>query len=197
MALTGGLIAPGIAGAAEGDSTETVTQDGQFEMTATGNDDCTVDFTLTNLYEEYPGTPGGPFWRGHYQVDDEPSNMGDQDSPVYRPVLASAQETIDAINGRYDIEKGAATVDLRDDRVVPTNNDDTVTLPGVTPADGGSHEVSFGVYQGPGGYYGETKTVTVTGCEGDGSGSVGSLDIFGSLGDLGAGSLEGLLPEFE
>lgn len=199
VALTGGLIAPGIAAAAEEGSTGAVLETDQFRMTATGNDDCTVTFELEGRVEDYQGSVDTPNRRAHYRVGEEGPSMGGDGAPVYRPVLTTAERVKEAIDGRdtpYEIDLDKVTVDLRQDRVVPTNDDDVTTLGGVTPADGDSHTVFFGVYPGPGGHYSDMEEVTVTGCEDAGGGSVGGLDLFGSLSELGAGSLDGLLPEF-
>lgn len=200
VALAAGVIAPGVASADslgslgssdEGGSggTATITVDGRYELSATGNNDCTVDFELNSLWEDYQGTSGGPYFRADYQVDDEDHTF----NSVYRPVVVSAQNTYDAITNRdnpYDIGLNTAAVDLTEARTVPDADDisKTVDLPGVAANADGTHEITFGVYQGPNGNdYDKTKTVTVTGCptaEEEAFGSLASLDVFGSLGSL-------------
>ncbi len=211
VALAGAFVAPGVAAAAPSSSlgslgsspeateaevveTETITYEGKFDLTATGYDNCTVTFELTNLWEDYPGTAGGPNWRTDYQVDDESPSIERDIRDVYRPVLTNSQATKNAIDARenpYEIALGETTVDLTAERTVPLSNDDVTTVPGVESNADGEHTVTFGVYQGPGlgnalDEYNDTKSVTVTGCPtaDDATGSLGSLDLFGSLGSL-------------
>lgn len=170
----------------------------RYTLSATAYDNCTVEFTLEDQWEEYggPDHDGLPGWRADYQVGDEDpvmvgSSRGDS---TYRPVVGGNQGIADAIANRdnpYDFDANNALVDLTEDRIVPDGDDvsETVIRDGVEPNDDGTHEVTFGVYQGPNtsasGQYSFDTTVTVTGCpiteDEDSSGPLGSLDLFGSL----------------
>lgn len=203
VALAGAMIAPGIA-SAEGSlgslggeptagETATYTETGQYEISATPYDNCTVKFEIVDLWTDYPND-GEPNFRADYQVDGEDFTFNE----VYRPVVVSNQSIYDAIENRpnsYDIALNTATVNLTEARTVPDSEDvsETAQAPGVEANADGTHTVTFGVYQGPSGNdYTETVQVTVTGCPttdddaDEGNGSLGSLDLFGSL--------EGLLP---
>lgn len=162
-------------------------------LTATSYDNCTVSFTLTSEW----GDEGN--WRADYRVDGEEAVMAnglrnDGDGVNYRPALGSHQGIEDAIDGRYDFDTGETTIDLTEDRVVPSFDDpsnEVVTLDGVAPNADGIHEVAVGLYQGPVTTdYDTMRTVTVTGCpttadededEGFIGSVVGSVDVFGSL----------------
>lgn len=168
----------------------------RYTMTATAYNDCTVDFTLSDDWENYPVENRLPNFRADYRVGDEAPVMpgGSREGPTWRPVLGSNQGIEDAINGRdnpYDFGTNETTVDLTEPRIVPAYEDasETTVRPGVEPNEDGTHVVTFGVYQGPDtaahGYYSFDTTVTVQGCptlEGDteddqdsDNGSLGSL----------------------
>lgn len=203
VALAGAFVAPGIASAeaagplgslgslgsepeATESGTQVITSDNNFKLSATGYNNCTVEFTLENLR----ASGNTPNWRADYRVDGEDPSMEREIRDVYRPVLTNSQETYDAIEKRdnsYDIDLNEVTIDLTADRTVPVDNTDVAIAPGVAPNADGVHEVTFGVYQGPGlgndqPEYNAQKTVTVTGCPTESPlGSLGSLDVFGSI----------------
>lgn len=196
VALAGGLIAPGIANAAEGDppaapgDTVTVGADDRVKMSATGNNDCTVDFTITDEHGPYKGADGAdkvPNWTGHYQVDDEAHTL----PGVYRPVVTSSPAVMEA-GPLWDLELDSATVNLKDERRVPAPAEEAggpstfTTLPGVN-GEVDEHVITFNVYRGIAFNLGEDEkgSVTVTGCEtADEDETNGSLD-FGSI-DFGS-----------
>lgn len=175
----------------EAGETDTVRSEGNYIMTATAFDNCTVQFTLQTERDEDYGN-----WRGDYQVNDEPPITEPGSDPsvgnrgeTYRPALGSNQNIEEAIDGTYDFGTRDVMVDLTEERRVPDFAGGAETLPGVEANENGEHIINFGVYQGPPGYtediYNTNGSVTVTGCptteDEDDSGPLGSLDVFGSL----------------
>lgn len=178
-ALAGGVIAPGIAGAADA-STDTISPDDRVSVTANATDaDCTVDFLMDADADDDAN------WVADYRVDDEEPtipNAGDEFFHVYNPVVTNQQHVADSLNSMegqdYKVGVGDSTVDLS----------------GYGP---GEHTVTFKLYRGPSaGSWTEDQKETgsvVIDCPGEeGSGSLGSLDELGDLGSLDLlGSMEG------
>ena len=173
------VLGAGTAMAQEDDdrSTDTVTWEDNYTMTATAVGECKVEFTLESGYDDNYGN-----WRGDYRVGEEPpitapgpnERVGNR-GETYRPVIGSNQGIADAIKDRgdkaYDFGTGTVTVDLREPRTVPYADgdpDEVYTLPGVEANETGEHVISFGVYQGPPAYdaeiYNTDGEIVVTGC---------------------------------
>ncbi len=186
-ALAGGVIAPGVAGAA-GASTHTISPDERVSVTATADDaECTVDFVMDAIDSENAN------WVADYRVDDEEPNIPNPDDEffhVYNPVVTNQQHVADALN---------------DAGYIVGLDNSTVDLSGYGP---GEHTVTFKLYRGPSAgnwTEDEKKTGTVViDCPGDeGPGEeepgddTGSLGSLGELGDPGSLDLLGSLEDTE
>lgn len=184
-ALAGGVIAPGIAGAADA-STDTISPDDRVSVTATADDDeCTVDFVMDAIDSENAN------WVADYRVDEEEPTIpsaGDPFFHVYNPVVTNQQAAAEALNGMegqdYKVGVGTATADLRGYGL-------------------GEHTVTFKLYRGPSaGNWTEDEKQTgsvVIDCPGDEGpdDDTGSLGSLGELGDLGSLDLLGSLEDTE
>ena len=168
--------------------------EGRYTLSATAYDNCTVAFELE---DNWPGEYT-PNWRADYRVGKEKPVMpgSSRGENTYRPVLGSHDGIEEAIENRgdkaYDFDTGQVTVDLTEPRTVPQYDDpsDVTERPGVEPNQDGTHEITFGVYQGPNtaahNEYSFNTSVTVEGCPTTDDGGllgsvVGSVDVFGSL----------------
>ncbi len=199
VALAGAFVAPGIAAAApsgslgslgaspeatEAEATGTVTYspDERVTVTATGYDNCTVDFTLDAKNSDAIN------WVADFRVDDEDAKIDGGEGEffdVYRPVVTNQADAAQALNDKYG-DKYGWDVAVDENTV---NLDDL----GIAPTEDGTHTVTFKMYRGsPAGGWaaaeekGWAGPVTVTGCTttgGDDAG-LGSLGLFGSLGSL-------------
>lgn len=179
-ALAGGVIAPGIAGAAPGDA-GTISPDDRVSVTATATAECTVDFEMNTTDSENAN------WVADYRVDDEQPTIpstGDPFFHLYNPVVTNQQHVADSLNERegqdYSVGVDDATADLK----------------GYGP---GKHRVTFKLYRGPSaGNWTEDQKQTgtvVLDCPDDETGDdTGGLGSLGELGDPGSldvfGSLE-------
>ncbi|WP_248499710.1 hypothetical protein [Tomitella gaofuii] len=173
MALAGGIIAPGIASAADGGTTDSISPDSRVTVSATGNDDCTVDFTLKATDSDTAN------WVADYRVDGEDPTIestGDAFFNVYHPVVTNQKDAAEALNGLEDHDYNVGV------------NTQQVDLSSYGP---GEHTVTFKLYRGPSaGNWGDEEkqtgeiTVTCADDQEDGTGSLGSLDVFGSLGSI-------------
>src|SRR5699024_11963956 len=106
----GGVIAPGVAGAA-GASTHTISPDERVSVTATADDaECTVDFVMDAIDSENAN------WVADYRVDDEEPNIPNPDDEffhVYNPVVTNQQHVADALNDAgYIVGLDTSTADL-------------------------------------------------------------------------------------
>ncbi len=196
VALAGAFVAPGIATAAPSGSlgslgsaaeaTETgevsYSPDERVTVTATGYDNCTVDFTLEAENSDAIN------WVADFRVDGEDATLPSDEGEffgVYRPVVTNQEDAATALNEKYG-EKYGWNVAVGENTV---NLDEL----GIAPTEDGTHKVTFKMYRGsPAGGWdaveaeGFSEPVTVSGCTttaGEGAG-LGSLDLFGSLGSL-------------
>lgn len=173
----------GIASAEES-GTDAITG-GAATVTATANDNCEVTFAFADDIDD--DLLDSTNWVVDYRVDgeeptipnytDESEEDLDEQLSVFRPVVASNQGSVDALN---DHEQYDYDVDLLDKTV---NLNDVIE-----PNDSGEHTVTFKFYRGTADWHSEENQgeVTVTGCDTAGGegliGSiVGSVDVFGSL----------------
>lgn len=188
LAAAGALASATIlggAGIAQAQESASITGGGA-EVTATATDSCEVTFAFDegSVTEERLESVN---WVVDYRIGDEAPTIEafneddelDEQLSVFRPVVASNQDTVDALNNHdeYDFDVGLL--------------DHTVNLNDVAePNDTGEHTVSFKFYRGSADWHSDENRaeVTVTGCEtvgDDDPGLIGSvihtIDVFGSL----------------
>lgn len=178
----------GGAGVAQAQESDSITG-AEAEVTATANDNCEVTFAFADgVSEERLESVN---WVVDYRIGDEAPTIAnytdeaeeelDERLSVFRPVVASNQDTVDALNNNddydYDVALMSNTVNLND--LVEAN-------------ESGEHTLSFKFYRGSADWNSEENfgEVTVTGCDtvDEEDGFIGSvidtIDVFGSLEDM-------------
>ena len=171
--IAGGFAAAALAVGMASPVASAQNLDGPVQFWADGNDQCEVEFTVLNSTN---GVYPLDWWVEGQEREGDDLGLGNTgqliDTRNYEPAVPEASYRSD-----YDVP-------LTTNVVVNLND-----VAGLPPADDGAYVVNYRIAAGPeGDHRGDPDgyTTEVTGCEtedeGTGSLSLGSLDVFGSLG---------------